>query len=66
MFDDIKEYISATSEESFFEYRGAGNAWVFTEFGGRRKCWDRFYRVTYTRPIADDRSQILLGANPFG
>ena len=60
MYDDIKEFISAASDESFSEYKGAGNTWVFTEFGGRRKCWDRFYRVIYTKPIADDCSQILF------
>ena len=61
MYDDIKEFIAAAPDESFDEYKGAGNTWVFTEFGGRRKCWDRFYRVIYTKPIADDCSQILFG-----
>ena len=37
MYDDIKELISAAPAESFEEYTGAGNTWVFTEFGGRRK-----------------------------
>jgi hypothetical protein len=60
MYDDIKEFIIATPEESFDEYKGAGNTWVFTEFGGRRKCWDRFYRIIYTKPIADDCSQFLF------
>jgi len=60
MYDDIKEYVSATSDENFYEYTGAGNSWVFTEFGGRCKCWDRFYRVIYTKPVADECSQILF------
>jgi hypothetical protein len=60
MYDDIKEHVTATCDESFDEYKGAGNTWFFTEFGGRRKCWDKFYRVIYTKPIADECSQILL------
>ena len=60
MYDDIKEFIIATPDESFEEYKGAGNTWIYTEFGGRRKCWDRFYRVIYTKPIADDCGQFLL------
>jgi len=60
MYDDIKEFVTATADESFQEYKGAGNTWVFTEFGGRRKCWDRFYRVIYTKPIADECDQILF------
>jgi len=60
MYDDIKEFITAAPDESFDEYKGAGNTWLFTEFGGRRKCWDKFYRVIYTKPIADDCSQILF------
>ena len=38
MYDDIKEYINSTSDESLYEYKGAGNTWVFTEFGGQRQC----------------------------
>jgi hypothetical protein len=60
MYEDIKEYVTATSDESFYEYKGAGNTWVYTEFGGRRKSWDKFYRVIYTKPIADECSQILF------
>jgi hypothetical protein len=60
MYEDIKEYVNATSDESFYEYKGAGNTWVFTEFGGRRKSWDKFYRVIYTKPVADECSQILF------
>ena len=60
MYEDIKEFITATPDECFYEYKGAGNTWVFTEFGGRRKCWDRFYRIIYTKPIADDCSQVLF------
>ncbi|MDP6736919.1 MAG: IS1380 family transposase [Nitrospinaceae bacterium] len=60
MYQDIKEYVSATGDESFCEYEGPGNTWVFTEYGGRRKCWDRFYRVIYTKPIAEDSGQILF------
>ena len=60
MYDDIKEFITAAPEESFDEYKGAGNTWVFTEFGGRRKCWDRFYRIIYSKPIADDCDQFLF------
>ena len=47
-------------DESFYEYKGAGNTWVYTEFGGRRKSWDKFYRVIYTKPVADEFSQILF------
>ena len=60
MYQDIKEYVSSTSDESLYEYKGAGNTWVFTEFGGRRKCWEKFYRVIYTKPIADECSQIIF------
>jgi len=60
MYEDIKEFIIATPDESFDEYQGAGNTWVFTEFGGRRKCWDQFYRIIYTKPIAEDCGQILF------
>ncbi len=60
MYDDIKEFISATPDERFEGYTGAGNTWIFTECGGRRKSWDRFYRVIYTKPIADDCSQVLF------
>jgi hypothetical protein len=60
MYEDIKEYVTATSDESFYEYKGAGNTWVYTEFGGRRKSWDKFYRVIYTKPVADECSQILF------
>ena len=60
IYDDIKEFITATPDESFDEYKGAGNTWYFTEFGGRRKCWGKFYRVIYTKPIADDCKQVLF------
>ena len=60
MYDNIKDFITSTPVESFEEHESAGNTWVFTEFGGRCKCWDKFYRVIYTKPIADDCGQILF------
>ena len=60
MYEDIKEFVTATPDESLYEYKGAGSTWVYTEFGGRRKCWDKFYRLIYTKPIADDCGQILF------
>ena len=60
MYEDIKKFIIATPEERFYEYEGAGNTWVFTEFGGRRKCWNKFYRVIYTKPVTEENGQILF------
>ncbi len=60
MYEDIKKFVTAVPDESLYEYQGAGNTWVYTEFGGRRKCWDKFYRVIYTKPVADDCDQILF------
>lgn len=60
MYEDIKDVVEATAEEAFFEYRGSGNTWMYTEFGGRRESWKRFYRVIYTKPIAEDSGQIFL------
>ena len=60
IYEDIKEFVTAVPDESLCEYKGAGSIWVYTEFGGRRKCWDKFYRLIYTKPIADDCGQILF------
>jgi hypothetical protein len=60
MYEDIKEFVTATPDEYFTEYQGAENTWIYTEFGGRRKCWENFYRVIYTKPISDECGQILF------
>ena len=60
MYQDIKDFINEMPDECFDEYKGAGNTWFYTEFGDRRSSWERFMRVIYTKPIADDNDQILL------
>jgi len=60
MYEDIKDYITGMPAGCFSEYRGNGNTWYYTEFGDRRSSWDRFMRVIYTKPIADDDGQVLL------
>jgi len=60
MYRDIKYFINEMPDECFDEYKGAGNSWFFTEFGDRRNSWDRFLRVIYTKPIAEDSGQVLL------
>lgn len=51
MNEDMKDLVEANGEENFLGYRGAGNAWIYSEFGGRRPSWECFYRVIYTKPI---------------
>jgi hypothetical protein len=60
MYLDIKETIDQLPDESFREYQKGTKAWFYTEFGGRRKSWKRFWRTIYAKPITEDDGQVLL------
>jgi hypothetical protein len=60
MYDDIKEFITKSPDDSFFEYKKEHNAWFYCEFGNKRKSWKHFWRTIYAKPITEDDGQILL------
>jgi len=60
MYRDIKETIDQMPDESFREYKKGAKAWFYTEFGGKRKNWNRFWRTIYAKPITEDDGQIML------
>ena len=60
MYVDIKDRINSLSDKEFHEYTRKGKTWFYCEFKDKRKSWDTFWRLIYTKPIADDTGQIFL------
>ena len=60
LYQDIKETVDQLPNDAFGEYKKDTKTWVYTEFGNRRKCWNRFWRTIYAKPITEENGQILL------
>ena len=56
----VKSSADQLPDGSFWEYKKGTKAWLYTEFGNRRKSWKRFWRTIYAKPITEDDGQILL------
>lgn len=57
MYKDLKEMIGELPSDQFFLLKKDRYSWMYTEFGDRRKSWDRFYRCLYTLPLTDEWGQ---------
>lgn len=60
MYRDIKDAITAIPDEEFFEYKKNGKTWFYTEFMDKRKSWDSKWRAIYSKPLTDEKGQVLL------
>ena len=59
-YPDYYDYINALDEENFNELSKEKAIWQYTEFGDRRKSWNKMRRCLYTRLKCDHQGQYLL------
>lgn len=64
IYNDIKEFVSDTSEEYFASYENKNNIWDFIEFGDRRGTWKNFRRAIFMSPRREGEQLLLAFARP--
>jgi hypothetical protein len=60
LYKDIRPIISETEQECFSTFTKGRQSWLYTEFGDRRKSWNRFFRTIFTKPLTEEDGQILF------
>jgi hypothetical protein len=60
MYQDIRPIISETEPEYYTTFSKGRQQWLYTEFGDRRKTWDRFFRTIFTKPLTEEDGQIIF------
>lgn len=60
MYQDLKPVISETEDTYFRTFTKKERSWLYTEFGDRRKNWNRFYRTIFTKPVTEEKEQLVF------
>jgi hypothetical protein len=60
MYKDIRPIISETEPEYYTTFSKGRQQWLYTEFGDRRKTWNRFFRTIFTKPLTEEDGQIVF------
>ena len=60
MYQDVKDDLSKSDEQSYKEIRKNKAVWKYIEIGHKLKSWDKYRRCIVTKLFTDEKGQFLL------
>lgn len=63
MYQDIKDYLSDISLDTFNKFKKNKTHWSYVEFGNKLKSWEKHRRCIYTKIDTDENGQYIIDFN---
>ena len=64
IYDDIREYVKNCPRRQWTDIEKKNQKWEILEFGDCRGTWSKFRRAIFTRPMYEDKQNLLPFARP--